>query len=260
MNITRISVISQNVLREMVRDRILFLIGFYAFILAIALYVLPKFAAASEDKMFLDFGLAVMQILGLIIAIFVGTGLINKEIEKRTLLVFLAKPMSRSEFIVGKFLGLCSVITTLVVAMTAIYIGFLQLGKIEYFPLSIIICSLFLCLQLFLIAAFAITFGVFTSSLLAAPLTLVVYLMGNITQEIFKLGQLAEQNPDFERLTKAIYLILPDFSRLDLKNDAVYGLAALPNTNTLISNAGYGLLYIGALLAIAILIFSRKEF
>ena len=108
-------------------------------------------------------------------------------------------------------------------------------------------------------AAVAITLGVFTSSLIATSLTFAVYLMGNVTQDLVALGKLS-QNPGMERITQSLYLILPDLSRLDLKNDAVYGLQALPDPITLVTNAGYSLLYSFMLLAIAILIFLRREF
>jgi ABC-type transport system involved in multi-copper enzyme maturation permease subunit len=259
MNINRILVISTNVFREAVRDRILYIIGFYGIILIAALRLLPQFAAATEDKMFLDFGLAVMSTLGLIVAVFVGAGLVNKEIEKRTLLVLISKPVSRSEFITGKYLGLSSVLGVMVAAMTAIYLVLLQLGKIAYSTPSILLAAIFLFLQLSLIAAVAISLGAFTSSLLATALTFAVYLMGNITQDLVKLGRLG-RNPGLEHLTQSLYLILPDLSRLDLKNDAVYGLAALPNSTALIGSAAYAVIYSVLLLAIAILIFSRREF
>ncbi|MBW4557839.1 MAG: ABC transporter permease [Trichormus sp. ATA11-4-KO1] len=259
MNFGRVLVIAKNVFQEMVRDRILYIIGFYALILAVALRVLPEFAATTEDKMFLDFGIAAMSMLTLIVAIFIGTGLVNKEIDKRTILVLIAKPISRSEIISGKFLGLSAVLTVLVAAMTTIYLVFLQMGNIPHSIPSIIIAAIFLCLQLSLITAVAIAFGVFTSSLLAVTLTFAVYLMGNITPDLVKLGRLSS-NPVMESITQGLYLILPDLSRLDLKNDAVYGLLALPDTTALMSNAGYGLLYSVMLLAIANFIFSRREF
>jgi ABC-type transport system involved in multi-copper enzyme maturation permease subunit len=200
-----------------------------------------------------------MNVIGLIVAIFIGTGLINKEIEKRTILVLIAKPITRSEFITSKYLGLSAVLGVIVTAMTIIYLGFLQFGKVSYSISSIFLASLFIFLQLSLITAIAITLGVFTSSLIATALTFAVYLMGNITQDLVALGKLS-RNPGMERITQGLYLILPDLSRLDLKNDAVYGLQALPDTITLITNAGYGLLYSFMLLAIAILIFLRREF
>lgn len=259
MNVIRTVAMAKNVFQEVIRDRILYIIPLYALILAIAFRAIPELTATSSDKIFLDFGLATMNIIGLIVAIFIGTGLVNKEIEKRTILVLIAKPISRSEFIVSKYLGLSAIIAVLIVIMTMIYLGFLQIGKISYPMTSIFLATLFMFFQLCLITAVAITLGVFTSSLIATALTYAVYLMGNITQDLLALGKLSS-NPTMERITQSLYLILPDLSRLDLKNDAVYGLQALPDTITLIINAVYGLLYSFMLLAFAILIFLRREF
>ncbi|WP_017653424.1 ABC transporter permease [Fortiea contorta] len=259
MSFARIFVIARNEFLEIIRDRVLYIICFYAIILAIAIRLLPEFAATTENKIFLDFGLVAMSIIGLIVAIFVGTGMVNKEVEKRTILILIAKPVGRGEFIAGKYLGLLAVIAVLITMMTVIFLGFLQLGKITYSSLSIFIAAIFLFLQLTLIAATAIAFGVFSSSLLAITLTFAVYLMGNVTQDLLQFGRLS-RNPTVERLSQALYLILPDLSRLNMRNDAVYGLAALSDPTTLIANAGYGLLYSAMLLAIAILIFSQREF
>ena len=259
MNVNRVMAIASNSFREVVRDRVLYIIGFYAVILAAAAMLLPQLAAATEDKMFLDVGLAVMSTLCLIIAVFVGTGLISKEIEKRTILMLIAKPISRNEFIIGKYFGLSTVLALLVTAMSAIYLIFLQINNIDYSAISIVINAIFLILQLSLISAIAITFGVFTGSLLATALTFAVYLMGNITEELLKHGGISE-NPGLKGIIKGLYLILPDLSRLDLKNDAVYGLSALPDYTKLFIDAGYSLLYSAMLLAIAAFIFSQKEF
>lgn len=260
MSLGRIFVIATNVFREVVRDRILYVIGFYAVLLAAAIRILPEVAATTEHKIFLDFGLAAMSVLGLVVAVFVGTGLVNKEIEKRTVLVLIAKPISRSEFITGKHLGLSAVLALLVTAMTAIYLALVHFWKIPYPPLgSILLAALYLFFQLSLITAVAIGFGVFTSSLLATLLSFGVYLMGNFNQDLVELGRLS-RNPGFQQFTQGLYLVLPDLSRLDLKNQAVYGSELLPSPLTLVANAGYGLLYTVLVLAIAIVIFSRRQF
>jgi len=256
---TKIFVLAKNVFQEVIRDRILYIIGFYALILAVAFRALPEFAAATEDKIFLDFGMAAMNAIALIVTIFVGTGLVNKEIEKRTILVLIAKPVSRGEIIVGKYLGLSAVVAVMIATMTAIYLLFLQFGNITHPTVSILIAAIFLFLQLSLITAVAIAFGVFTASLVATILTFAVYLMGNITQDLVQLGRLS-RNVGIERLTQGLFLVLPDLSRLDLKNQAIYGLQALPETTALIINAGYSLLYSAMLLAIAVFVFSRREF
>lgn len=257
MNLGRTFVITTNVFREVIRDRVLYLVGLFAIFLGVCVRLLPEVAATTENKITLDVGLAAMSLLGLVIAVFVGTGLVNKEIEKRTVLVLVAKPISRTEFIVGKHLGLSAVLAVLVAAMTIIYMVILSFSRITYPAGSILVSSLYLFLQLSLITAVAIVFGVFTSSLLATLLTFAVYLMGNFTRDLVSLGTLSK-NPAVENLTRSLYLVLPDLARLDLKNQAVYG--QLPGIDALLANAGYGLLYIALLLAIAILIFSLREF
>lgn len=257
MNIGRIFVIASNVFREVIRDRVLYLIGLFALFLVVCFRLLPEVAAATEDKIILDVGLAAMHLLGLVVAVFVGTGLVNKEIEKRTVLVLMAKPISRTEFIVGKHLGLTAVLAVLVAAMTAVFIVLLAFNRVAYPWTSILISSLFLWLQLSLIAAIAIVFGVFTGSLLATLLTFMIFLMGSFSANLVTLGA-QSKDAAITAVTRNLYLVLPDLSRLDFKNQAVYGL--LPPMNTLLLNAGYGVLYIILLLAIATLLFSQREF
>ncbi|AOY79419.1 ABC transporter permease [Moorena producens JHB] len=257
MSLARIWAIAANGFREVIRDRVLYLIGFFALALGIALRLLPEVAATTEEKIFLDLGLAGMGILGVIVAVFVGTGLINKEIEKRTVLVLIPKPLSRAEFIIGKHLGLSGVLAVLVVAMTAIYLLGLRVSSIEYPVVSILVSVLYQFLELSLITAVALMFGVFTSSLLATLLTFGVYMMGHLSRDLVELSKLSK-NPSIEQMTETLYLVIPDLSRLNLKNDAVYGV--LPPFPELFLNGLYGLLYIVLLLAIAILIFWQREF
>jgi len=259
MNLIRIIVLSKNVFQEVLRDRILYITVFYALLLAIGDRILQEFSSVNADKMFLDFGLSAMNVMGLIIVVFLGTGLINREIDKRTVLVLIAKPISRSEFVISKYLGLSAVLTVLIVVMTAIYLGFLQFSSASYPLTSILLAAFFLFLQLSLVNSVALALGVFTNSLVATILTFAVYLMGNISHDLVKIGRLSH-NLGVEHITQGLYLILPDLSRLDLKNTAVYGLQTIPDSLTLLSNFGYGLLYSGMMLSIAILIFLQREF
>jgi Cu-processing system permease protein len=253
----RITAIATNVVREVIREQALYLIGFYALSLVIANRLLPEVAAFTEKKIIFDVGLALMAVLGLVIAVFVGTGLVNKEIDKRTVFVLIAKPVSRTEFILGKHCGISIVLAVLIAAMTAIFIALLHFSRVPYVLSSILIFAGLLFLQLSLIAAIAIGFGVFTSSLLASFLTLAVYFMGQMSRDIVSLGKLTK-NPQIEQATRQLYLVLPDLARLDLKDQTPYNL--IPSPDILLNNAGYGVLYIVLVLAIASLIFSAREF
>lgn len=257
MSIGRIWAIASNGFREVIRDRILYLIGLFALLLVFTWQFLPQVAAGTDEKIFLDLGIGAIGIFSVIVAVFVGTGLINKEIEKRTVLVLIPKPISSAEFIVGKHLGLTGVLAVLVAVMTAIYFGLLLLGQTAFPVGSLLLSVLFLLLELALLVAVAILFGVFTSSLLATLLTFGVYLMGHLSQDLLELGKISE-NETLETFTKGIYLVLPDLSRLNLRNEAVYGL--VPDPLVLLSHAGYALLYTILVLTIATLIFSRRQF
>ena len=257
ISILRIWAIAANSFREVIRDRILYFIGFFALLMAFAWRLLPEIAVGTHEKIFLDLGLAAIGLLGIIVAVFVGTGLINKEIDKKTILVLIPKPLSRAEFILGKHLGLSGVLAVMLGVMLVIYLLMLLGMKVSFQALPLIVSVFYLGLELILIAAVAIAFGVFTSSILATLMTFGVYLMGHISKDLIQLG-IISKNPNILAITKNIYLILPDLERLNFRNEAVYGL--LPSADVLMANALYSLVYTGLLLGISILIFSRRQF
>ena len=257
MNLIRVFTIANNGFKEVIRDRILYFIGFFSLLLILAQRIIPEIAAGTHEKILLDFGIGAIAILSIIVAIFVGTALINKEIEKRTLLMLIPKPISRAELILGKHLGLTGVLGVMIAIMMAIYLVMLSVSEISYPTQALIVSGVYLLIELALIVAVAILFGVFTSSILATLLSFGVYLMGHFSEDLVELGKLSK-NANIESLTTSLYLVLPNLSRLNLKNDAVYG--QLPTSGELISHALYGLLYTSLVLIISIMIFAQKEF
>ena len=259
MVLSRVGVIARTVFLEVIRDRILSLVALFALLMVMAAVLLPEVAAGAEDKILLDLGLAGIHLLSVIVAVFVGTGLINREIEKRTVLVLIAKPVSRAAFIVGKHLGLTAVLAVLIAALGIIFMAVLTAHGVAFPVGSVGLALVFMVLEAALLVAVAIVFGVFTSSLLATLLTFAVYLMGHLSQDIVAFGKLSD-NPDVQRLTNTLYLVLPDLERLNLRNEAVYGMGLLPTAPELWGHGLYGLLYTALLLTVAIAIFSRRQF
>jgi ABC-type transport system involved in multi-copper enzyme maturation permease subunit len=257
MNLGRISVIAFNVFRETLREQVLYLTLLFTLILVAAVNLLPEISASGEKKIIVDVGIAAIEIVGLIVTVFVGTSLINKEIDKRTIFVLIAKPMSRAEFILGKHLGITWVLGLLVGLMSAIFIAVVTLAKIPIPIPEILVANFFIFWQLMLLGAIAILFGTFTSSLVAALLTFATYLMGNFTKDLLALGEISKSE-SLQAVTRVIYLILPDLSRANLKNEAVYGI--LPALGDLFTNGVYILSYALLVLAIAILIFAKRQF
>lgn len=257
MLLGRVGAIAANGFREVIRDRILYFIGFFALLMIIALRLLPQVSAGPDEKILVDLSLGGIGLISAVVAIFVGTGLINKEIEKRTVLVLIPKPITRAELMIGKHLGLSAVLIVLVIVMGIIGFGLLSFSGIPY-PIGAIALSLvYLIIELSLLVAVALLFGVFTSSILATLLSFGVYLVGNFSRDLLELGNLSE-NPSIKAFTEALYIVLPDLARLNFRNEAVYGL--LPNPTELLTSAAYGVLYTILLLAVATLIFSRRQF
>lgn len=249
--------IAKNCFKEVIRDRLPYFLIFFALVLGMGLRLLPYLSANTQDKMFLDLGMGLISIFAALIAILVSTNLINKEIEKKTILVLIPKPVSRLEFIVGKHAGLSSLMGLMVAAMALIFFLFLWWSNIS-FPIGPMVVSIiYLIIEVKLLIALGIAFGAFTSSLLATLFSLGIYLMGHISRDLVDLARISD-NPGVKLITETLYLVLPDLARLDLKNEAVYGI--LPSLGELVSNAIYGGIYAVALLAIGVLVFSRRQF
>jgi ABC-type transport system involved in multi-copper enzyme maturation permease subunit len=251
--------IAANVFREAIRNRVLYAVGIHGCILLLAALLLPRIAGGAQFKMLPDIGLASMEAIAVAIAIAVGSRMIEQEIDRRTILILVSKPITRAEFILGKFFGLGAVLAAMLGLMLGLFLITLWSQSNDFSVVLAILSTGFLLLRLLLVVAIILLFGSFSSALLAMLMSLTVYLIGNLSQDLIRIGK-ATENLDLEQLTRGLYLILPDLSRLDIKNDVVYGFAGLPDSSVLLGNAVYGVVYTIALLAITIGIFSRRQF
>ena len=255
----KIWTIAYNVFLEMARDRILYVIGVFAIVMVLAITMLPEVAAGTEDKLILDTGLAAINILSLFVVVFIGTGLINKEIEKKTVLVLIAKPVNRAEFILGKHLGLSLMMAVLIGALTALMLGLLSISGVPYQIDLMLLATFFMFLEMVLLIAAAMMFGVITSTVLATLMTLAIFAVGHETRNILALDKIAESE-SFRRIAEGLFLVLPDLERLNLKNEIANGFVAPPSGGGLLENAAYGLIYTALLLTVTVTVFERRQF
>jgi ABC-type transport system involved in multi-copper enzyme maturation permease subunit len=259
VNAIRVWAVASNVFRETIRDRILYLIVFFALLLLMGARLLPDLSAGAEFKLILDLGLGVINLFGLVVAVFLGTSLLNKEIDKRTIFVLVAKPLGRAEFILGKHLGLAAVLALLLALMSLCFFAVCLIQGVPLADLTgaLLLALLFAYVELLLIVAAALFFGSFASSVMASIFTFSLYLVGHFSQDLLRLGAISK-NPSVEQVTRALYMVLPDLERLNLRNGAVFG--QIPAGGDLAIAGVYGLLYTGILLGLAVAIFSRREF
>jgi ABC-type transport system involved in multi-copper enzyme maturation permease subunit len=116
---SRVSVVALNTFREAVRDRVLYNLVFFALLLMAAAVVVGQISIGIEQIVIINLGLSAISVIGLLMAVFIGVGLVSKEMDKRTLYALLAKPVRRWEFLLGKFGGLLLTQTINTAAMSA---------------------------------------------------------------------------------------------------------------------------------------------
>src|ERR1700686_618372 len=182
----RIASIAANTFREAVRDRVLYNLIAFALLLSGAAIFVGQISIDIEKLVVINLGLTAVSLFGLVIAIFIGIGLVSKEIEKRTLYTVLSRPVRRWEFIVGKFFGLAG---TLVVNTFLMAIG--VFGALFFFahqlppPGALVLGALFfIVLQFLIICALALLFSSFSSPLLAAVFTFSLFVIGSFAEDL----------------------------------------------------------------------------
>ena len=264
-----INTVAVNVFRESVRDRVPYNLVIFAVLLMGASYLLGQLTAGQDVKIIKDLGLAAISLFGLFIALFIGIGLVSKEVERRSIYALLAKPVSRAQFIVGKYLGLVLTLAVNVSAMTiALYLVLSYQGWIESAEMkaaweapaadpALLKAIALIGVELMLVTAIALFFSTFSSPLLSAALTLGVYIAGRFNADLKNFDQIVDSQLTIW-MARAAYHLLPDFSAFDVKTQVVHGLAV--PAGYIAATAAYGALYIGALLVAATLIFSRRDF
>src|SRR3954471_20318479 len=137
-----IAVIAMNAFRETIRDKILYNLVLFAVGLILFSILLGDWSVFARETVIEDFTLAVMSLSGLLMSIFVGIGLIQKEIQRKTILTLLAKPLPRWHFIVGKYLGLLIVLGVNLLIMTLVF--FLLLRAINVRPTASLLTAIYL--------------------------------------------------------------------------------------------------------------------
>lgn len=216
----RVLAVATNTFRETVRERVLYNLVFFAFLMTLCGLLLGELSIRQDEKIVKDIGLASMDVFGTLIAVFIGVGLISKEIERKSLYPLLAKPVTRGEFLAGKFLGLSFTLFVNLAAMTVgLYATLLATRESADPRLVIAICAIYLGLML--VVAIALFFSsVASSSALAAICTVAVVAAGRFSDVIQNMRDVADV-PAW--LVMGIYYALPNFGNFDLKNRVVYG-------------------------------------
>jgi ABC-type transport system involved in multi-copper enzyme maturation permease subunit len=251
----RILAVAANTFREAVRDKVLYVLLLFAATAIFGSKALGWISIGQDIKIVKDICLASTSIFGVLIAIFAGTSLIYKEIDKRTLYTILSQPMHRYEFVLGKYLGLVGLLAVVIIVMTgttALYVLLLGGGlDLVYFAAVLLIFW-----KLLLITAFAVLMSSFSSPIMGAVIVFCAYIFGHAT------GVFRDLPPHFDgtiakRVLEVAYYVIPNLSNFDIRAEAANGV---PISGAYIGYVLlYGTAYTAVLLILAALAFERKD-
>ena len=254
----RLISIARNAFREAVRDRVLYNLVLFVLVLTGGAMFLGELSAGEESKIIVDLGLSAMLLFGAFIAIFVGVGLVYKEIERRTLYAILSKPVGRGEFLLGKYLGLCATLLVNVVVMgmgVSLALIYIKRG---WDPLALRIwpAIILIYFELMIITGVAMLFSSFSTPALSALLTFFVFIIGHFSADLK--GMAGSSSSAMARfIFRALYYLLPNLSNYTVITPAAHGVT--PDASTMLLAIVYALVYCGVLLAAATLIFGRRN-
>lgn len=253
----RVPEIAFNTFREAVRDRVLYNLIAFALLLSGAAILVGQISINIERLVVINLGLTAVSLFGVVIAIFIGIGLVSKEIERRTLYTVLSHPVRRWEFIVGKFFGLAG---TLVVNTFFMSLG--VFGALLYVSHHfekpdrwVLIALYFIVLQFLIITSLALLFSSFSSPLLSAIFAFSLFIIGSFAED---LRGFAGMTQGFTRwlATGAAYLV-PNLSSLNVISSVAHEQPV--SAQLIAANTAYALLYAAVAVCGAVLIFERRD-
>jgi ABC-type transport system involved in multi-copper enzyme maturation permease subunit len=245
--------IAKHTFREAARDRVLY--GMLAFaVLFIFLDILFAELALGDMVMIKSFGLAGIYLFGLLITVFLGSSIIYKEIERRTLYFILSKPVSRTQLIFGKFLGLLAAILLTVVLMAVVYIAVIAFsgGGFDHIGLLAICLQMF---ELMLLTALLVFFSSIVNPLAATICSVLLLFAGHLLPVVVRNAEAMGESA--YRFVLFLYYLLPNLEKFDVRTLAAHAVE-LP-AQALIFAVGYSVAYTAALLVLAIGSFKRRE-
>ena len=254
---SRLAYIAFNTFREAVRDRVLYNLIFFALLMAASSILVGQISINVERQVVINLGLTAVSLFGLAIAIFIGIGLVAKEIDKKTLYTLLSRPVRRWEFIVGKFAGLS---LTLVVntALMAVGVFAALFYVVRTFTLQdtyVLIAVYFIILQFIVVTAIALLFSSFSSPILSAVFALAMFIIGTFAEDLRAFAKMA--HPPARWLAIGLAHLVPNFAALNVITPVAHGE---PVAGSLVLiNTVYALLYSVVAVCGAILIFEYRD-
>lgn len=248
--------LAKNTFRETIRDKVLYVILVFAVLLIISTIFFGSISLDQDVKVIKDLGLSGIFLFGVIIAIFVGTTLVHKEIDKKTVYLIFPKPVHKYEFVLGKFLGMA---TTLFLVTLLMSVVFFIILAIKNQPISAILIEAILWgyLELLVISAISILFSSLTSPIASTIYTICLFIIGHASSSFLYFMHTVESKT-LLYLVKGVYYIFPNFEKFNIRNTAIVGVGI--EGDQILYTILYASAYIIIALMIANYLLKKQEF
>lgn len=255
---TNVWTVARNTYREAVRDRVLYNLVFFALLMMGAAILVGQISIGIQESVIVSLGLTAISVIGIFIAVFIGVGLVSKEMDKRTLYALLAKPVERWQFLLGKYAGLVMTLTVNTAAMAAGLYAALWVVKhpLEKADWYVLVAVYLILLKLTLIVALAMLFSCFTTPFLAILFTLGIYIAGLYAEDL-RTMQVVDLTPGTMRMLRAISYLLPNFENFNVMGTVTHG-RGVPGI-LVWHDTWYAIVYGAMVLAGAAMVFSRRN-
>lgn len=257
--------------KEGIRNRAMYGISIVALLLLVASFLISGMIMQEVGKVAVDMALSTVSFSGLLLVLFVGINLMAKDLDKRTIYMVLSRPISRSQYIVGKFFGMALLILTTVILLSIFAAISIFLSKITYpdyfsrFSWSMVFLALvFITITLLMLSSLSFLFSSFTStSFITLVLTVIAYVIGQSLSDVKALVESPQTvgiyvSPVTVKVVQAAYYLFPNLSIFDIKAQAAHGLAVQPAF--IFWSLTYGIIYTSLAIALAAVIFRKREF
>lgn len=252
----RLLALSSNTFREAIRDRILYSLLFFAALVLFGSLAMEHISLGDREKVVRSFAFGSIRFFGILIALFLGVSLVHKELERKTIYTIASKPIPRGSFLIGKYLGLMAVLALEVLIMAILYLGLTALTQgLPGLPFWTAVVMLML--ELSLLVAWCMLFSTYSSPTVATFFSIAVLVIGNVADDIWTFGQQSESE-FVQSSSEALYWILPNFQVLNGSDLAVHNTGMAPDQ--FLASLCYGLGYTVAVMSLAVLVFSKKDF
>jgi ABC-type transport system involved in multi-copper enzyme maturation permease subunit len=250
--------IASNTVREALRERLLYNLVVFAVVLTVGSVGISLLTLGDQTRIVADVGTGSAQIFGTLIAVFVGVSLVSRELDRRTSYAVLARPVSRARFVLGKYLGILATLAINLVVMAVATAAVLRFhrGTLDGLVGPILAAHLVMLAQLAICGAFAVLFACYSTPTLATIFTLSIIGAGHVFGEVRGFW-LRAPNLGMKGLVRVLDVVLPNLGLLDLKAAVTYGDPV--TAASVVTRTAYGIGYAGVVVALACLVFSRKD-